>query len=170
MDFGEAVKTCMRKYFTFSGRARRSEYWWFYLFTIIVAIVAAIIDGILVGWENSDEGPVGGLTSLLLLIPSLSAGWRRLHDTGRSGWWIGGGILAILAFATILIVASAVIGFDDGGSFFGNGIISVLLFVFLIGFVIYAIAMLVFFCQDSQSGDNKYGASPKYDNSASVFD
>ncbi len=170
MDFGEAVKTCLRKYFTFSGRARRSEYWWFYLFTIIVAIVAAVIDGAIVGWGNSDEGPVGALTSLALLIPSLSAGWRRLHDTGRSGWWIGGGILAIVAFAAILIVASAVTGFDDGGSFFGNGIIGVLVIVFLIGILIYAIAMLVFMCQDSHPSDNKYGASPKYNSGASVFD
>lgn len=92
MGFGDAVKTCLRKYFTFSGRARRSEYWWFYLFTVIVAVVAAIIDGTIVGWENADEGPVGTLTSLALFIPTLSAGWRRLHDTGRSGWWIGGAI------------------------------------------------------------------------------
>ena len=49
MDFMTATKTCLRKYVTFRGRAQRSEYWWFYLFTIIVAIVAAIIDGAIVG-------------------------------------------------------------------------------------------------------------------------
>jgi len=80
MNFGEAVKTCLRKYFVFSGRGRRSEYWWFYLFTIIVAIVSAIIDGAIFGWENADEGLIGSITSLALLIPSLSAGWRRLHE------------------------------------------------------------------------------------------
>ena len=170
MGFVEATKTCLRKYFTFHGRARRSEYWWFYLFTIIVAIFAAIIDGAIVGWENSDDGPVGTLTSLALLIPSLSAGWRRLHDTGRSGWWIGGGILVIVVFLILIIAAFGITDFDDGGSFVSNGIAGLLFIGFLIGIIVYAITMLVFFCQDSHPGDNKYGPSPKYDSGVSVFD
>jgi len=165
VDFGESVKTCLRKYFTFSGRAQRSEYWWFYLFTIIVGIVAAIIDGAIVGWENSDEGPVGALTSLALLIPSLSAGWRRLHDTGRSGWWIGGGILGIIFFVFAILGTA----FAPRGGVSSGGL-DVLLIVLVIAILIYAITMLVFFCQDSHPGDNKYGPSPKYNSGASVFD
>jgi len=171
MDFMEATKTCLRKYFTFSGRARRSEYWWFYLFTIIVGMFAAIIDGAIVGWENSDEGPVGAISSLALLIPSLSAGWRRLHDTGRSGWWIGGGILGIIVFVFIIFGMSfSSTEFDVGGSFLTNGLSGIFMIIFLIGILVYAITMLVFFCQDSHSGDNQYGPSPKYDSGASVFD
>ena len=170
MGFGEAVKTCLRNYFVFNGRARRSEYWWFYLFTIIVAIVAAIMDGMFVGWENADEGPVGTVTSLALLIPSLSAGWRRLHDTGRSGWWIGGGILGAIVFIVLIIVMVGLTGFDDGGSFGLNGSLGVLMIVFLIAFLVYAITILVFLCQDSHPNDNRYGNSPKYNSGASVFD
>ncbi len=170
MGFGDAVKTCLRKYFTFSGRARRSEYWWFYLFTVIVAVVAAIIDGTIVGWENADEGPVGTLTSLALFIPTLSAGWRRLHDTGRSGWWIGGAILATIVFVFILLAAVGLTGFDEGGTFGSSGAFGVLAIIFLIAIVVYAIAMLVFLCQDSDPNDNRYGPSPKYNSGASVFD
>jgi uncharacterized membrane protein YhaH (DUF805 family) len=169
MDFVEATKTCLRKYFTFSGRAQRSEYWWFYLFTIIVGIVAAIFDGAIFGWVNADEGPIGSLTSLALLIPSLSAGWRRLHDTGRSGWWIGGGIIAIVVMAIILIVAAVTNGDDVFAS--GDSVVfGVLAIIFALGILAYIITLLVFFCQDSHPGDNRYGPSPKYDAGASVFD
>ncbi|MBL8469782.1 zinc-ribbon domain-containing protein [Methyloversatilis discipulorum] len=78
MSFGTAISTCLRKYADFDGRATRAEYWWFYLFFLLVAWGAAIIDG---------SGTLSGLLNLLLLLPSLAAAARRLHDTGRSGWW-----------------------------------------------------------------------------------
>ena len=56
MDFMEAVKTCLSKYFDFKGRARRSEYWWFYLFTIIGSIITGIIDTIIFGVESAVNG------------------------------------------------------------------------------------------------------------------
>ena len=167
MGFVEATKTCLRKYFTFHGRARRSEYWWFYLFTIIVAIFAAIIDGAIVGWENSDEGPFGVITSLALLLPSLSAGWRRLHDTGRSGWWIGGGLIAIITFLILLVGVSSISMSSAEEYGFTLGIFAI---IFVLALLAYVITILVFLCQDSQPGDNKYGPSPKYNSGASVFD
>ncbi|WP_208347398.1 DUF805 domain-containing protein [Pseudaestuariivita rosea] len=81
MGFMEAVKTCLNKYVTFSGRARRSEYWWFYLFAFLVTLVATIIDGVL------GIMILYPITALGLLLPSIAAGVRRLHDTDRSGWW-----------------------------------------------------------------------------------
>jgi uncharacterized membrane protein YhaH (DUF805 family) len=89
MSFQDAVRTCLtQKYADFNGRARRSEYWYYVLFTVIVAIVADIIDRI-VGTNDmfSNNGLVGTIASLALLVPSLAVGARRLHDTGRSGWW-----------------------------------------------------------------------------------
>lgn len=166
MDFMDAVKTCLRKYFTFRGRAQRSEYWWFYLFTIIVGIFSAIIDGAIMGWENSDEGPVGVITALAFFIPTLSAGWRRLHDTGRSGWWIGGGFLAMFAFAIIVLMASLM----SVLAFISDAMGGVLIIIFTIGFLIWAVTILVFLCQDSYPGDNVYGRSTKYDSGSSVFD
>ena len=70
-----------KKYADFTGRARRKEFWMFVLFSFIVAIVLGIIDSI-IGFQL-----LGMLFSLGSLIPSLAIGARRLHDTGRSGWW-----------------------------------------------------------------------------------
>ncbi|MGV6839696.1 MAG: DUF805 domain-containing protein [Planktomarina sp.] len=83
MSFMEAVKTCLSKYVTFSGRASRSEFWWFYLFTIIVSVVAGVVDGAV-----GTAGLVGMIANLALILPTISAGVRRMHDTNRSGWWI----------------------------------------------------------------------------------
>ena len=79
----------LKKYADFSGRARRKEYWFFILFYLIILIVLMIIDG-LVGTQMGGAG-VGILTciyALGMLIPALAVTVRRLHDTGRSGWWI----------------------------------------------------------------------------------
>ena len=73
---------CLKNYATFTGRARRKEFWFFYLMCIILGIIAQIIDAVL------DTEPLfNGVLNLTLLIPTLAAGARRLHDTGRSGWW-----------------------------------------------------------------------------------
>ena len=87
LHFNEAVQTCIQKYFDFSGRARGSEYWYFFLFTCILYIVATILDINLFGNTLEDYGPLYMITSVALFIPSISAAARRLHDSGKSGWW-----------------------------------------------------------------------------------
>lgn len=83
--FAGAVSVCFKKYFTFSGRASRSEYWYFYAFFTILCIIADFIDNFI----NAFYGIHGLLllTQLALLFPMLSVASRRLHDVGRSGWW-----------------------------------------------------------------------------------
>ncbi|WP_026437950.1 DUF805 domain-containing protein [Acidovorax sp. JHL-9] len=76
MDFVQAIQSCLGQYATFSGRASRSEYWWFFLFQVIVMIVASLLGDM-----------VYALASLALLLPALAVGTRRLHDIGRTGWW-----------------------------------------------------------------------------------
>lgn len=79
----------LKKYAIFSGRARRKEYWFFALFNAIFSIVLSIIDGAIGSF--SVEGGIGllsGLYTLAILIPGLAVGFRRLHDTGRSAWWL----------------------------------------------------------------------------------
>ena len=76
MNFGQAISTCFTKYATFSGRASRPEFWWFFLFQILVSIGASFISEML-----------SGLVSLALLVPALAVGARRLHEIGRTGWW-----------------------------------------------------------------------------------
>lgn len=78
----------LKKYAQFSGRSRRKEYWFFALFYIIIALVVGFIDG--AAGTMMAEGKIGILGMILTLaffLPSLAVGIRRLHDTGRSGWW-----------------------------------------------------------------------------------
>jgi uncharacterized membrane protein YhaH (DUF805 family) len=76
MDFVSAVKSCLGQYAGFSGRAVRSEFWWFFLFQIIVMVIASFLGDV-----------VSGIVSIALLLPAFAVGARRLHDIGRSGWW-----------------------------------------------------------------------------------
>jgi uncharacterized membrane protein YhaH (DUF805 family) len=75
MTFGESINTCFSKYADFNGRASRSEYWWWVLFTFLASIAI-----------NMVSHHVSGFFSLATLLPSLAVGARRLHDTDRSGW------------------------------------------------------------------------------------
>lgn len=77
MDIKTAVITCLTKYVDFDGRASRSEYWWFFLFQIIAIMVLSVVMPML-----------GSIASLALLLPALAVGVRRLHDIGKSGWWL----------------------------------------------------------------------------------
>lgn len=93
MDFTTAVRTCFSKYATFSGRARRAEYWWFVLFTFVMNAALNVIDGFIFGFgsgmmHGGQAQLLSPIFSLAVLLPSLAAGARRLHDTGRSGWWL----------------------------------------------------------------------------------
>ncbi len=111
----------LKKYAVFTGRARRKEFWMYWLFYFIVAIVLGIIDGILGTRSSNGVGLLSSLYSLALFIPSVAVSVRRLHDTNRSGWFI-------------LIALIPVVGW---------------------------IVLLVFYCMDSQAGDNQYGPYPK---------
>jgi uncharacterized membrane protein YhaH (DUF805 family) len=98
MTFTEAIKDGFDHYTKFNGRAARPAYWWWFLFGILVAIGANIIDAILGTW-----GVVNGLAALALLLPGLSVSIRRLHDTDHTGWWILIGLIPIIGFIVLLI-------------------------------------------------------------------
>ena len=87
LGFNEAVGTCFRKYFDFTGRARGSEFWYFSLFCFLILLVTIILDINLFGYDWEDSGPLYSTSALILLIPQISAATRRLHDSGKSGWW-----------------------------------------------------------------------------------
>ena len=95
MGFADAIKSGFNKYVTFSGRAPRSEYWFWTLFTIIASIVAGIIDAVI------GLGFVGTLVSLGLFLPSLAVAVRRLHDIDRTGWWV---LIAFTIIGIILLI------------------------------------------------------------------
>lgn len=108
MGFGTAISSVFSKYATFSGRARRSEYWYWVLFTFLVGIVAAVADrglGLQIAKDSALQyGWISVVVGLALLLPTLAVTFRRLHDTGRSGWWwllsllCGIGAIIVLVF------------------------------------------------------------------------
>lgn len=129
VSFGEAISRGFKNYCNFTGRASRSEYWWWYLFTVIVSwilggpyifttfqnMVGGIMDTSFSFWSLLADCWV-----IFIFLPSFGLLFRRLHDTGRSGWW------------------------------------------WLLGFIplIGTIILIIWLCQASQPGDNRYGAEP----------
>ena len=88
MNFQKSIETCFNKYATFSGRASRSEYWFFILFGILGGIVTLIIDVMILDYSiESEYTPINLIFSLILIIPSIAVACRRLHDVNKSGWW-----------------------------------------------------------------------------------
>ena len=85
MDFQTAVRTVFAKYADFSGRARRSEYWYFVLFNFLVSLVITGIGGMI--FRDWLVNAFNGLYSLCVIVPALAVLVRRLHDTGKSGWF-----------------------------------------------------------------------------------
>ena len=104
MSFGEAVKTCFSKYVDFSGRAPRSEFWWFVLFVIIVSVVALLIG-------------LNTLFGLAMLLPSIAVTVRRLHDTDRSGWWYL--LVFVPLLGIIILIIFCVMKGTEGQNRFG---------------------------------------------------
>jgi uncharacterized membrane protein YhaH (DUF805 family) len=90
MDFKQAVMTALQKYVDFSGRATRPEFWWFFLFQIVIFIVTSMIHPILYA-----------IAALGLLLPGLGVGVRRLHDIGKSGWWLLLGFVPIVGLVLV---------------------------------------------------------------------
>ena len=147
--FAEAISVCFNKYATFSGRASRSEYWYFLLFSGLVGITTGLVDMAVFGIDNN-LSPINLIASLVMLLPSVAVGYRRLHDTNRSGWWLGGLFLGFLASSVLI----GIIGFanpNSGDEFVG------LLVVYVAAILIYYIVLLVFFCQRGDPGVNRFG-------------
>ena len=183
MGFIEAVKTCLRKYFTFTGRARRSEYWWFVLFLILAVTVGTSLLAMLVQWlcqamDVDSFWPVmivSGLFSIVFVIPVYAAMVRRLHDTGRSGWWVGVNLLCSLVYSGCytMIMAPVVDKMSSIDDPFALASLmtaamqqsptaaSLMSLCGMVSFIL-GIVILIFTLLDSKWGENKYGPSPKY--------
>lgn len=101
MSFPDAVRTCFSKYATFEGRAKRSEFWWWIVFQLIVVAVPMLVGATLLALSVPSRGEdpnsamvalatifyvIGGIISLALIVPTYAVGCRRLHDRGQSGW------------------------------------------------------------------------------------
>ena len=91
MTFGESIRICLTKYADFEGRASRAEYWWFFLFAMLAQAAGSIINSAL-----------GGLIALALLLPAVAVGARRLHDIGRTAWWLLIGLIPLVGPLVLL--------------------------------------------------------------------
>jgi uncharacterized membrane protein YhaH (DUF805 family) len=107
MTFGESIKTCFKQYATFSGRASRSELWWFLLFTLLVSAGAGII-----------AEAIGALVYLALLLPNLAVQVRRLHDVDKSGWWL---LIMFIPLIGLILLYWFVLPSTEGANEYGEG-------------------------------------------------
>ncbi len=110
MGLIDAVATGFNKYVTFTGRAARSEFWYWTLFNILVAIVAGLVDGLF------GLGFISTITSLALLLPSIAVAVRRLHDIDRTGWWV---LIALTGIGAIVLIVFDCIKGTAGPNRFG---------------------------------------------------
>ncbi|PHO03218.1 hypothetical protein CSC82_15020 [Rhodobacteraceae bacterium 4F10] len=104
-----ATRTVLSKYATFSGRASRPELWWWFLALFILLAITSLIDGALIvpmiGFEAFQEQggqPLSFLVALAVVLPNIAVGVRRLHDTGRSGWWLLLGLVPVVGTLVII--------------------------------------------------------------------
>ena len=112
MTFGDAIKTCFSKYVTFSGRAPRSEFWWFVLFVFVGFFATVWLDIALFGTTEVEPGSVSGESDVAVfslvfglgtLLPYISVIVRRLHDTDRNGWWYWIGFVPLIGFILLVV-------------------------------------------------------------------
>jgi len=102
MGFMDAVKNVLlNNYFSFNGRASRSEYWWWILAQFTILIPLSFLDGLVFGWGYNDPMWFSDIFILAMILPSFSVLVRRLHDIGRSGWWY---FIAIVPCVGIIIL------------------------------------------------------------------
>jgi len=161
MSFVDAIKSGFRNYAKFRGRAGRSEYWWFFLFTVLAQTVASSI---------SDD--FGNLVGLAVFLPGLAVQVRRLHDTGRSGWWVGAfyGSIGVVIVSVVVLILDAALDFGDlvdgtlaSDDVFGDNISAGS--VAFVGIAILAalallVVNIVFLCQRSEANENRFGPPP----------
>ena len=163
-------------YFNFNGRARRKEYWMFYLFAIIISIIAMILDIALgidftystfYGQESLYYGPIYTIVALFHIIPMYSITVRRLHDSDRTGWWFFGPILAMLSAVLIFaMMAGMSYSMNIRLLMYIGGIIAIVGYIGSIGVLI---ASFVFMFFDGTKGDNRFGPSNKYDSEGELI-
>ena len=162
---------CLQHYADFNGRARRSEFWYWQLFNLLISIGLYLIIHAIKGVTGVNLGFLNSVYSLAVLIPNLAVSARRLHDTNRSGWW------QLLTFATSLITTVLGVIFIYPLFIYGmneqafsicmeqKGLL-VFLFISIIFHLAAVILLLVWYCTNSQQGVNRFGSNPKEQNNA----
>ena len=184
MTLGGAITTCLRKYAVFSGRATRAEFWWWVLAVVIVSIALGMVDAVieaLSGWDGFSL--LSGIFSLAVLLPNLAVTVRRLHDIGKTGWWvlvwivagIGpwlvlAGLVLVAVFGSLAAAGSAPGPVEAIGDLVtGLALVLALVLVLAILGLIFAILVslaiviwqIVWLARPGEAGANRYGPDPR---------
>ncbi len=162
-EFIDATKVCLSKYATFSGRASRSEFWFFYLFWNLLVVVAQILDFAIIFALIASEVPFffpifTMLAVFGMMLPQLAVSWRRLHDIDRTGWWLGAGMIAIFLFYAGII--GVVVASEASGGFQGSEpppALALAIGLLFLGMIPYAITIFVFYVTRGTLGPNRFG-------------
>jgi uncharacterized membrane protein YhaH (DUF805 family) len=149
MGFGDAISSVFQKYAVFSGRSRRSEYWWFSLLNFVLGMALLALHPML-----------QSIYSLVTLVPGLAVSVRRLHDINRSAWWLFAPLLASPILG-ILIAIALFAAQGTGRNRGSEATFAILLLVSGILLLGYVILMLVWMCTDGTRGPNRFGPDPK---------
>ena len=159
MSFPQAIRSFWKNYANFRGRTPRSGYWWASLFLLASSLILGGIDSALFGSLWSEEllsqglGPLRFAFALAALVPNLALAFRRLHDTGRSGWWL---LLPIVPSLVLWVTAPETASGQPATFGDVDPFVQLIAVAGLAGVVV----LFVFYLQKSKPGDNKYGPNP----------
>jgi len=101
MTFPDAIRTCFTKFATFDGRAARPEFWYFLLFQMLLSLVTHVLDSAIFPFDLLS--PLNLIATLIVLLPGIAVGVRRLHDIGRSGWWLLLGLVPVIGWIVLIV-------------------------------------------------------------------
>ena len=158
MGFVESIKTCFSKCFVFSGRASRSEFWWFGLFVILLYIPAIYLDILHFGsfdqWARGENyGPFGLFLYLSSFIPILAVTFRRLHDVNKSVWWI-------IIMHSLIFTHDAFEIFEEKVNLLKEHSQIIIDILLITPALIISLLILFWLIKKSNKSSNKYGANP----------
>ena len=149
-------------YVTFGGRARRREFWYFTLFSLIVSSLCAGLDVVLgtaivvnIANSASAHGIFGNIYSIAAFLPSLAVGWRRLHDTGRSGW------LQVIPFVPFVVGYPVIFFMALNAQMFSSLALAGVMITMAIASLVALVWLFVLFALNSHPGPNRFGENPK---------
>jgi uncharacterized membrane protein YhaH (DUF805 family) len=163
----------LKNYANFSGRASRAEFWWFFLFMILFfsafwmalfAVLGATGASVNSGQHFGMIGALGtvgillGVCYLALLIPAIAVQTRRLHDTNRSGWWLGAFYILYVVHIAVAFGSGLASASSGGSPPDMSGLVAIGVIAFVV--MIYGIVLLVFYCLPGTQGPNRFGDDP----------
>ena len=161
MTFVAAVKSGFQNALKFSGRSRRPEYWWFFLFVFAGAFVIGLLEALLF---RGGSQVLTRLFQLVVLLPFLAVAWRRLQDTGRPGWWV--------LIPSVIVVVSSLYAGSVSRQMMGRmgdmtqmpmmtGAQSGLILVMTLLQIVAGVVIIWWMTRPSQRGPNAYGPEPR---------